>query len=48
MLLYKEVNLALGINSFYSKQKLVEQDPENIKVSWLPHMVKVANTEIFK
>jgi phospholipase D1/2 len=32
VLLYKEVNLALGINSFYSKQKLVEKHKENIKV----------------
>lgn len=31
-MLYKEVNLALGINSFYSKQKLVEAHSENIKV----------------
>ncbi len=39
MLLYKEVNLALGINSFYSKQKLVEQHPENIKVIYIQSVV---------
>ena len=29
-MLYKEVEMALGINSFYSKQKLMQHD--NIKV----------------
>lgn len=33
ILLYKELEIALGINSYYSKQKLVELH-ENIKVSW--------------
>ncbi|XP_011168576.2 phospholipase D2 isoform X2 [Solenopsis invicta] len=32
VLIYKEIEVALGINSYYSKQKLVEQCPENIKV----------------
>ncbi|KAL6416719.1 hypothetical protein ACFW04_013200 [Cataglyphis niger] len=32
ILIYKEIEVALGINSYYSKQKLVEQCPENIKV----------------
>lgn len=32
MLLYKEVEMALGINSYYSKQRLVDAH-ENIKVS---------------
>jgi hypothetical protein len=32
VLLYKEVELALGINSYYSKQRLVAAHP-NIKVS---------------
>uniref|UniRef100_T1J7Z2 Phospholipase n=1 Tax=Strigamia maritima TaxID=126957 RepID=T1J7Z2_STRMM len=32
VLLYKEVELALGINSLYSKQRLVEKHPQNIKV----------------
>ncbi|CAG7818835.1 unnamed protein product [Allacma fusca] len=40
ILLYKEVNLALGINSFYSKQKLVQQSHENIKVLRHPDHVK--------
>lgn len=30
VMLYKEVEMALGINSFYSKQKLMQH--ENIKV----------------
>lgn len=33
VLLYKEVQYALGINSYYSKQSLVKLHPENIKVS---------------
>ncbi|XP_011637945.1 phospholipase D2 isoform X2 [Pogonomyrmex barbatus] len=32
VLIYKEIEVALGINSYYSKQRLVEQCPENIKV----------------
>jgi phospholipase D1/2 len=32
VLLYKEVELALGINSYYSKQKLVAAYHDNIKV----------------
>ncbi|XP_066597975.1 phospholipase D1 isoform X2 [Prorops nasuta] len=32
VMIYKEVEVALGINSYYSKQKLVEKCPENIKV----------------
>ncbi|XP_011059834.1 PREDICTED: phospholipase D2 isoform X1 [Acromyrmex echinatior] len=32
ILIYKEIEVALGINSYYSKQRLVEQCPENIKV----------------
>lgn len=32
VLLYKEVEMALGINSYYSKQRLVDAH-ENIKVS---------------
>lgn len=32
ILIYKEIEVALGINSYYSKQKLVEQCPDNIKV----------------
>ena len=32
ILLYKEIELALGINSIYSKQTLVSKHPENIKV----------------
>ncbi|XP_041354686.1 phospholipase D1-like [Gigantopelta aegis] len=32
ILLYKEIQLALGINSIYSKQTLVSKHPENIKV----------------
>lgn len=33
-MVYKEVEMALGINSYYSKQKLVEAH-ENIKVKQL-------------
>ena len=40
VLLYKEVELALGINSYYSKQKLVLQDPDNIKVLRHPDHAK--------
>lgn len=32
VLLYKEVSMALGINSYYSKQTLVHAAPDNIKV----------------
>lgn len=32
VLLYKEVELALGINSYYSKQQLVDAHHDNIKV----------------
>ncbi|XP_043289715.1 phospholipase D2-like isoform X2 [Venturia canescens] len=32
VMIYKEVELALGLNSFYSKQKLLESGSENIKV----------------
>ncbi|XP_012525168.1 phospholipase D2 isoform X1 [Monomorium pharaonis] len=32
VLIYKEIEVALGINSYYSKQKLVELCSENIKV----------------
>ncbi|XP_018404996.1 PREDICTED: phospholipase D1 [Cyphomyrmex costatus] len=32
ILIYKEIEVALGINSYYSKQRLVEQCPENIKI----------------
>ncbi|KAK0092201.1 hypothetical protein PV326_001951 [Microctonus aethiopoides] len=32
IMIYKEVELALGINSYYSKQQLVAGHPENIKV----------------
>ncbi|XP_020282549.1 phospholipase D1 isoform X2 [Pseudomyrmex gracilis] len=32
IMIYKEIEVALGINSYYSKQRLVEQCPENIKV----------------
>lgn len=31
-MIYKEIEVALGINSYYSKQRLVELCPENIKV----------------
>ncbi|XP_046617254.1 phospholipase D2 isoform X1 [Neodiprion virginianus] len=41
VLIYKEVELALGINSFYSKQKLVEKCPENIKVLRHPDHARV-------
>lgn len=32
VLLYKEVEMAIGINSYYSKQRLISANPENIKV----------------
>lgn len=32
VLLYKEVEVALGINSSYSKISLTQKNPENIKV----------------
>ncbi|XP_015593521.1 phospholipase D2 [Cephus cinctus] len=41
VLIYKEVELAMGINSFYSKQKLVEKCPENIKVLRHPDHARV-------
>lgn len=41
VLIYKEVELALGINSFYSKQRLVEKCPENIKVLRHPDHARV-------
>ena len=40
ILLYKEVEMALGINSYYSKQKLVEQH-DNIKVLRHPDHARV-------
>ncbi|CAF0875208.1 unnamed protein product, partial [Didymodactylos carnosus] len=36
VLLYKEVELALGINSSYSKRKLIEAHPDNVKVLRYP------------
>ncbi|CAF0918739.1 unnamed protein product [Didymodactylos carnosus] len=36
VLLYKEVELALGINSSYSKRKLIETHPDNVKVLRYP------------
>ena len=41
VMIYKEVEIALGINSFYSKQKLVEGCPENIKVLRHPDHARV-------
>ncbi|XP_069675323.1 phospholipase D1 isoform X2 [Periplaneta americana] len=41
VLLYKEVELALGINSYYSKQKLVAVHPTNVKVLRHPDHAKV-------
>ncbi|XP_071452786.1 phospholipase D1 [Hetaerina americana] len=41
VMLYKEVELALGINSYYSKQRLVSLHPENIKVLRHPDHAKV-------
>ncbi|XP_011308868.1 phospholipase D2 [Fopius arisanus] len=41
VMIYKEVELALGINSYYSKQKLVEKCPENIKVLRHPDHARV-------
>ncbi|XP_031782606.1 phospholipase D2 isoform X2 [Nasonia vitripennis] len=41
VMIYKEVELALGINSFYSKQRLVEKCPENIKVLRHPDHARV-------
>jgi phospholipase D1/2 len=40
ILLYKEVEMALGINSFYSKQKLVQLH-ENIKLLRHPDHVRM-------
>ncbi|KAJ1525142.1 hypothetical protein ONE63_009978 [Megalurothrips usitatus] len=40
VLLYKEVQYALGINSYYSKQCLVKGHPENIKVLRHPDHAK--------
>ncbi|XP_046394345.1 phospholipase D1 [Ischnura elegans] len=40
VMLYKEVELALGINSYYSKQRLVSLHPENIKVLRHPDHAK--------
>ncbi|CAF3695859.1 unnamed protein product [Adineta steineri] len=36
VLLYKEVELAIGINSSYSKRKLIEAHPQNVKVLRYP------------
>ncbi|XP_076379178.1 phospholipase D isoform X2 [Megalopta genalis] len=41
VMIYKEVEVALGINSFYSKQRLVEKCPENIKVLRHPDHARV-------
>lgn len=41
VMIYKEVEVALGINSYYSKQRLVEQCPENIKVLRHPDHARV-------
>ncbi|XP_034933646.1 phospholipase D1 [Chelonus insularis] len=41
VMIYKEVELALGINSYYSKQKLVSACPENIKVFRHPDHARV-------
>ncbi|XP_063987421.1 phospholipase D2 [Diachasmimorpha longicaudata] len=41
VMIYKEVELALGINSYYSKQRLVEKCPENIKVLRHPDHARV-------
>ncbi|XP_054268857.1 phospholipase D1-like [Macrosteles quadrilineatus] len=40
VLLYKEVELALGINSYYSKQRIVSSHPANIKVLRHPDHAK--------
>ncbi|XP_076175598.1 phospholipase D isoform X3 [Ptiloglossa arizonensis] len=41
IMIYKEVEVALGINSFYSKQRLVEKCPDNIKVLRHPDHARV-------
>ncbi|XP_076675622.1 phospholipase D [Andrena cerasifolii] len=41
VMIYKEVEVALGINSYYSKQRLVEKCPENIKVLRHPDHARV-------
>ncbi|XP_031836301.1 phospholipase D isoform X2 [Nomia melanderi] len=41
VMIYKEVEVALGINSFYSKQQLVGKCPENIKVLRHPDHARV-------
>nr|XP_003701686.1 PREDICTED: phospholipase D2-like [Megachile rotundata]XP_012136910.1 PREDICTED: phospholipase D2-like [Megachile rotundata] len=41
VMIYKEVELALGLNSFYSKQRLMEKCPENIKVVRHPDHAKI-------
>ncbi|PSN44188.1 Phospholipase D1 [Blattella germanica] len=41
VLLYKEVEMALGINSYYSKQRLVATHPSNVKVLRHPDHAKV-------
>ncbi|KZC04037.1 PREDICTED: phospholipase D2 [Dufourea novaeangliae] len=41
VMIYKEVEVALGINSFYSKQRLVEKCPDNIKVLRHPDHARV-------
>ncbi|XP_039278492.1 phospholipase D1-like [Nilaparvata lugens] len=40
LLLYKEVEIALGINSFYSKQTIAKCHPENVKVLRHPDHTK--------
>lgn len=41
VMIYKEVEVALGINSYYSKQRLVEKCSENIKVLRHPDHARV-------
>ncbi|KAK9512055.1 hypothetical protein O3M35_000566 [Rhynocoris fuscipes] len=40
VLLYKEVEMAIGINSYYSKQRLTSLNPDNIKVLRHPDHAK--------
>jgi hypothetical protein len=48
VLLYKEVELAMGINSYYSKQRLVAAHHSNIKVSNCISVVRNSLSSVIK
>ena len=44
ILVYKEMEMALGINSFYTKQTLTSLNPENIKVYKIETLLNLTNS----